>query len=364
MCYSTKLEKLQLDAARIVTGLPIFTKTDKLYSETGWTTLSSRRHNRKLQLFYNIKNEHAPNYLRELIPPTVQSTTIYPLRNGSDLIISFCRLSITTECFIQSTVKLWNRLDQFDRNLDTLTKFKKAIRKEQSDNTKRIPKHFYYGPRKLNIRGHPFNLKGGGGVMVFLFRSRIRILIFLSGKARIFFPEFNIRLYDKNSESHYFFFLHQNQNIFFSNIWESEYFFRKKTYPPPPPPPPFKLNGRSLILTQLRNSYSFLNFDLSKLNIVNDAACSCGAPREDAFHYFFNCPNYTEIRRIMMNNLNWVQTSDLNLNLLTRAVGKQTHDLTVTASDSKTTQSGGDNRKKFPLGAALQVPQNFSFAPL
>jgi hypothetical protein len=61
--------------------------TDKLYSETGWATLSRRRHNRKLQLFYNIKNGHAPNYLRELIPVTVQSTTIYPLRNGSDLII-------------------------------------------------------------------------------------------------------------------------------------------------------------------------------------------------------------------------------------------------------------------------------------
>jgi hypothetical protein len=50
------------------------------------------------------------------------------------------------------------------RNLDTLTKFKKAIRKEQSDNTKRIPKHFYYGPRKLNIikgiiKSEPF-LKG------------------------------------------------------------------------------------------------------------------------------------------------------------------------------------------------------------
>jgi hypothetical protein len=40
----------------------------------------------------------------------------------------------------------------------------------------------------------------------------------LSRKARIFFPEFNIGLYDKNSESDYFFFLHQNQNIFFSNI--------------------------------------------------------------------------------------------------------------------------------------------------
>jgi hypothetical protein len=52
-----------------------------------------------------------PNYLRELIPPTVQNTTIYPLRNGSDLIIPFCRLSITTESFIPSTVKLWNRLE-------------------------------------------------------------------------------------------------------------------------------------------------------------------------------------------------------------------------------------------------------------
>jgi hypothetical protein len=27
--------------------------------------------------------------------------------------------------------------------------------------------------------------------------------------------------------------------------------------------------------------------------------------REDAFHYLFTCPNYTEIRLIMMNNLNW-----------------------------------------------------------
>jgi hypothetical protein len=105
----------------------------------------------KLQLIYNIKNGHAQNYFRERIPPTVQSTTTYPLRNGSDLIIPFCRLSITTESFIPSTVKLWNRLDQSNRILDTLTKFKKALRKEQSDNTKRIPKHFYYCSRKLNI---------------------------------------------------------------------------------------------------------------------------------------------------------------------------------------------------------------------
>ena len=72
-----------------------------------------------------------------------------------------------------------------------------------------------------NLRDRPFNLQGV--VMFFLFRSEIcfrttrelEYLFFLSLKARIFFPEFNIRLYDKNSESEYFFQQH----------WESEYFF-------------------------------------------------------------------------------------------------------------------------------------------
>ena len=36
--------------------------------------------------------------------------------------------------------------------------------------------------------------------------TRVRILIFLSRKALNFFPKFKIRLYDKNSESDYFFF--------------------------------------------------------------------------------------------------------------------------------------------------------------
>jgi hypothetical protein len=60
----------------------------------------------------------------------------------------------------------------------------------------------------------------------FLFRSEfffrttreLEYLFFLSRKTRNFFPEYKIRLYDENSESDYYFFLHQNQNIFFSNI--------------------------------------------------------------------------------------------------------------------------------------------------
>lgn len=40
---SERLEQIQLIAARIVTGLPIFASRDSLYFETGWETLDSRR---------------------------------------------------------------------------------------------------------------------------------------------------------------------------------------------------------------------------------------------------------------------------------------------------------------------------------
>jgi hypothetical protein len=65
---SQKLEQLQLEAARIVTGLTIFSKAEILYRETGWELLSARRKRRKLQLFFNIVNKNTPNYLCTLIP--------------------------------------------------------------------------------------------------------------------------------------------------------------------------------------------------------------------------------------------------------------------------------------------------------
>jgi hypothetical protein len=40
---SEKLEKLQLSAARIVTGLTLLASKDALYFETGWEPLTYRR---------------------------------------------------------------------------------------------------------------------------------------------------------------------------------------------------------------------------------------------------------------------------------------------------------------------------------
>ena len=46
-----KIEKIQLEAARIVTGLTKFASLEALYFETGWETLAERCRQRKLTIF-------------------------------------------------------------------------------------------------------------------------------------------------------------------------------------------------------------------------------------------------------------------------------------------------------------------------
>ena len=75
---------------------------------------------------------------------------------------------------------------------------------------------------------------------------------------------------------------------------------------------PGKLN---VILTQLRCSASFLNNDLFKSNIVSSPNCACGVPREDAFHFFFECSKYTDIRRDLLICVNRFRMK-INLALL------------------------------------------------
>ena len=84
------------------------------------------------------------------------------------------------------------------------------------------------------LRDRPFNLKGRvGGGYDFLFRSEfifrttqeLEYLFYLSRKARNFFPQFSIRLYDKNSESDYSFFSPPKSEYFIQQHWKSEWFF-------------------------------------------------------------------------------------------------------------------------------------------
>ena len=68
-----KLESVQYFAALAATGTWRGTSHDKLYTELGWESLSSRRWSRRLTLFYKFVNNLSPEYTVDPIPPLHQS---------------------------------------------------------------------------------------------------------------------------------------------------------------------------------------------------------------------------------------------------------------------------------------------------
>ena len=106
---ANRLEQSQLNAARIVTGLPVFASLNSLYHETGWETLSKRRTNKKLSLLYKIINNEAPEYLCNLHPNRVGEQTHHNLRINQNFEIPFSRLcSYESSFFLQPFVSGMN----------------------------------------------------------------------------------------------------------------------------------------------------------------------------------------------------------------------------------------------------------------
>ena len=78
------LQKIQNEAARIVTGATKLVSIDILNREIGWESLQDRRSKHKLCLFYKMKNILTPTYLSTFVPESVEGT-IYNLREAQNM---------------------------------------------------------------------------------------------------------------------------------------------------------------------------------------------------------------------------------------------------------------------------------------
>ena len=58
------LEKIQIEAAMIVTGATRSCSNAKILEEAGWESLESRRYKHRLITFYKMVNNKVPEYLR------------------------------------------------------------------------------------------------------------------------------------------------------------------------------------------------------------------------------------------------------------------------------------------------------------
>lgn len=94
-----KIEQIQYEAARIVSGLPKFASIESLYFETGWEPLNSRRRRRKLNMFYKIHNRNCPSYLQDCLMPFSRGDDTRNLRNNTDYRTPYTRLQLYSNSF-------------------------------------------------------------------------------------------------------------------------------------------------------------------------------------------------------------------------------------------------------------------------
>ena len=94
---SNRLAILQLEAARIATGLICYTNLDSIYRETGWKKLSTRREVKQICMFYKLNVGSFLEFLCDLIPLSVGETNYYNLRNRHNISQTTNRLSISQQ---------------------------------------------------------------------------------------------------------------------------------------------------------------------------------------------------------------------------------------------------------------------------
>ena len=142
-----QLDKVQNVAARNVTGCTKLVSIFDLYREAGWETLSQRRRKHTLILLYKMIYRLAPNFLNNLIPPTVGSSSTYNLRRSNNLRTIACRTSLYSNSFFPSVINDWNDLRDEIRNAESLSSFDYRLNLD-----KPIPnKLFIFGDRKMQV---------------------------------------------------------------------------------------------------------------------------------------------------------------------------------------------------------------------
>ena len=130
------LEKIQIEAGRIVSGATKLVTLDQLYQELGWLKLSERRKLHKIFLFYKMENGLAPDYLEELIPPCVRDETSYSLRNADNLRQIHASSRSYYDSFLPSTIRELNELPDDVISTPSLLSFKHKLEKRYFQNPK------------------------------------------------------------------------------------------------------------------------------------------------------------------------------------------------------------------------------------
>ena len=142
-----EIEKIQIEAGRIVTGATKSCSKIKILEETGWDSLQTRRYKHRMITFYKIIGQHGPRYLFNLLPPSAQQVSHRNLRSANTLRTYRCRTNMYQNSYLPKTVQEWNLLPENVKKSPSIQVFKNYLNR---NNTK-VPNYYYNGGRKAQI---------------------------------------------------------------------------------------------------------------------------------------------------------------------------------------------------------------------
>ena len=122
--FTNKIEKVQYNAALAITGCIRGTSREKLYSELGLTSLYDRRRCHRLHLFYKIKNNLTPSYLRQFVVESSQR--LHNTRMIRQEVMSTRTLKFMYS-FFPDVTKSWSNLSNLIKNAPSIEVFKKRL---------------------------------------------------------------------------------------------------------------------------------------------------------------------------------------------------------------------------------------------
>ena len=137
------LDAVHIEAARIASGGTKLCSVDTLFQELGWEPLQIRRNKHKLVTFYKILHGLTPTYLLGIIPPHINETFDYPLRNADHFQNFRSNSNLFHESFFPCTIRAWNNLPNDIKESTSVSAFKFQLNK----NLLKPPKYFNVGSR-------------------------------------------------------------------------------------------------------------------------------------------------------------------------------------------------------------------------
>lgn len=165
---SRKIENIQLEAARIVTGGNRMASIAFLYRETGWVLLSKRRENHRLVQFFKMFHCKTPEYLSNILEIQTSKDGTHNTRSNNSIREIFARTKLYYESFFPSTIRLWNTLPNEIQNNPSLNNFKKYLNRSNIN----IPDYYNFGSRKGQILHSQLRLECSA-LKLYMFRRNL-----------------------------------------------------------------------------------------------------------------------------------------------------------------------------------------------